>query len=308
MAIHESQTFAILSAASDAEPKASINLFQKYLSLWILLAIILGIVIGTHCPSVVLALESATIAQISIPIAVLLWGMILPMMMQIEWSRIVDAVKQPKPILITSAMNYAVQPFTMYALSLLFFKVIFLSYLGMERANEYLIGSVLLSGAPCTAMVFVWSRLMNGDAAYTVAQVAVNDILLLFFYIPTVKLLAGASDIAMPWDTLSYSILIFVAIPLLIGVISRVTMSRKESWLYFLDVKIIKSLDKCSMVFLVLMVSLLFISQAKTITHNLIDILIISIPLFIQTVLIWGITFVVMFWFVYGIQSQDLLH
>jgi ACR3 family arsenite transporter len=273
-----------------APPK--INLFQKLLTVWVLLAMGLGIIIGYFAPVVADGLNSANVAGVNIPIAVLLWGIILPMMLQIDFASIVNAVKQPKGILMTTVLNYAVQPFTMYGIAVLFFNVVFINYLGQEKASQYIIGSVLLGAAPCTAMVFVWSTLMNGNAAYTLTQVAVNDILLLILYSPTVKLLAGAANIEMPWSTLFASVGFFVLIPLAIGVVTRLIVSRRESWLLFLNTRIIPFMDSCSMVFLLLMIVLLFICQASTIVHNFVDILIIAVPLLIQTFLIWGIAYV----------------
>jgi len=213
------------------------------------------------------------------------------MMLQIDFGSIVNVVKQPKAVLTTSFINYAIQPFTMYGFALLFFKVIFKGYLGNDTANQYLIGTVLLGGAPCTAMVFVWSRLMRGNFSYTLTQVAFNDILLVILYSPTAKLLAGAANINMPWDTLLFSIGFFIVIPLLFGVVTRHFMLKKESTTNFLQNKLIPTLDSASMVFLLLMIVLIFISQASTIAHNLVDILIIAIPLLIQTFLIWGISY-----------------
>jgi ACR3 family arsenite transporter len=221
--------------------------------------------------------------------------MILPMMLQIDFHSVVVVVKAPKPIVLCAIINYAIQPFTMYAISLLFFKVFFESYLGTEKSDGYVIGAVLLGGAPCTAMVFVWSVLMNGNAAYTLAQVAVNDILLLILYVPTVKLLASASNIEMPWDTLLYSVGLFIVVPLVVAVVTRQSLNQRG--LEWLKTKVIPLLDTLSMAFLLLMVVLIFISQAATITKNWVDILIIAIPLTVQTVLIWGLTYAVAIYF-----------
>jgi ACR3 family arsenite transporter len=278
----------------DDEPQdeaKKLNLFQRFLSIWVLICMAIGILLGYYVPAIADGLNSATIDDVSIPIAVLLWGIILPMMLQIDFSSIANVMKQPRPIIATSFINYGIQPFMMYGLAQLFFRVIFIGYLGDDKAGQYLIGAVLLGGAPCTAMVFVWSTLMNGDAAYTVAQVAVNDILLVILYSPTVKLLAGAANIHMPWGTLLFSIGFFVVIPLVFGVVTRQIMMREESRAAFLEKKMIPVLDSLSMVFLLLMVILLFISQAEKIVHNLVDILIIAIPLLLQTFIIYAISY-----------------
>jgi ACR3 family arsenite transporter len=279
---------------SKEEPK--LTLFQKYLTVWVLLAMALGIICGRYIPNLALTLEKATVANVSVPIAVLLWGIILPMMIQIDLTKIVSAIKEPKAILLTTIINYAIQPFSMYFLSLLFFRVVFGNYLSIEKQNSYIIGSVILAGAPCTAMVFVWSILMHGNATFTLAQVCVNDLILLVAYVPTVKLLAGASNIFMPWDTLIFSVLLFVVVPLIIGSLIRFIMQRNEKWSEWMNRKMIPVMDRLSMVFLLLMVTILFISQSRTITDNLVDILIIAVPMLIQSVFLWGLTFGLALW------------
>ena len=271
--------------------ESSLGAFHRFLTLWVLLAMVAGILLGNYVPPLVKFMKDSQIAEISIPIAVLLWGIILPMMVQVDFTSLKNVVKQPKAIILTVVVNYAVQPFSMYAFCLLFYKVIFAGwYLGLEKQTEYLIGAVLLGGAPCTAMVFVWSRLMNGDPAYTITQVALNDLVLLALYVPTVQLLAGVSNIYLPWSTLLYSVLFFVLVPLVLGVIVRQSLIYKHK--EFLNNKLIPIMDHLSMVFLLLMIVLLFISQAVTILGNLLDILVISIPLIIQTFFIWAITII----------------
>ena len=266
------------------EPK--LNFFQKFLSVWILLGMIAGYLLGYYVPGLAAGLEKATLAQVSIPIAVLLWGMILPMMLQMDFSQMVQLVKRPQPVLWTSFVNYAIQPFTMYGLGLLFFKFVF--NLPQDKLDEYLIGCVLLGAAPCTAMVFVWSTLMHGDSAYTLTQVGFNDLILLFTYAPTVKLLSGGTSIVMPWDTLLYSVAFFILIPLILGVSIRYLFVRQGK-LEWMNQHVLPIMDQCSMWFLVLMVVLLFIGQAETMGSHWLDILIISVPLIIQTVLVWAI-------------------
>ncbi|OQR82136.1 arsenical-resistance protein [Thraustotheca clavata] len=272
------------------------SIFERFLTLWVLLAMIVGILIGYYAPSVRNGLNDATIKDISIPIAVLLWGIILPMMIKIEFSSIIDSLKEPKAIIMTCIVNYAIQPFTMYGIVMLFFRTFFGSYLGSDRGDGYIIGSILLGGAPCTAMVFVWSILMNGNPAYTLTQVAVNDIILMVLYVPTVKLLAGPVDVPMPWSTLFISVGLFVAIPLVVGYVVRKTLYQSEAGAQWLNNKLLPVLDSFSMVFLLLMIVLIFISQAATITHNIVDILIIALPLTIQTFLMWALTYQLSLW------------
>jgi ACR3 family arsenite transporter len=289
-------TVSEIEHQNEPKPIPQMNLFQRFLTFWVLLAIIIGVLLGKYVPGLADALEKATIAKVSIPIAILLWGIILPMMIQIDFTAIVGALKTPKAIILTTAINYCIQPFSMYLLSLLFFKVIFRSYLPVETQDQYLIGSVILGGAPCTAMVFVWSTLMGGDPAYTLTQVAVNDLILLFLYVPTVKLLAGASNIQMPWDTLLISVGFFLVLPLILGSLFRITMSKSTKMENWMKTTLLPLLDRASMVFLLLMIVLLFISQAVTLTENLLDILIIAIPLTIQTVFIWALAYSLAMW------------
>ncbi|KAJ3363004.1 hypothetical protein GGF31_001267 [Allomyces arbusculus] len=285
-----------MSTDMDEEAAPTLNVFQRFLTVWVLLAMVVGVLVGYYIPDVPKALDKATVADVSIPIAVLLWGIILPMMLQIDFAALRNVLRQPKAIFLTTLVNYAVQPFTMYLLAWLFFKVIFVSYLGTTRANEYLVGSLLLGGAPCTAMVFVWSTLMHGDPAYTLAQVAVNDLVLLVAYSPTVKLLAGTADIPLPWATLLASVGFFVLIPLVLGVAIRAALMRTDSGRTWLEDTLIPWLNSLSAVFLVLMVALLFMTQANAVTTKIIDILVIAVPLTLQTVLIWGITYAASLW------------
>ncbi|KDO17429.1 arsenical-resistance protein [Saprolegnia parasitica CBS 223.65] len=251
---------------------------------------VIGVLIGYYVPSIPEGLDKATISDVSVPIAVLLWGIILPMMIKIEFASIVDCLKQPKAILLTCIVNYAIQPFTMYGIAILFFRTFFGGYLG-DKADGYVVGSILLGGAPCTAMVFVWSILMKGNAAYTLTQVAVNDLLLMVLYVPTTKLLADGTSLEMPWSTLFVSVGLFVVIPLVVGYGIRKAFGHSDAGLDWLNSKLLPVLDSLSMVFLVLMIVLIFISQAATITDNVVDILIIAMPLILQTILIWGITY-----------------
>ena len=275
------------------------NLFQRFLSVWVGLAMVVGILLGHYFPAIPDALDRATVAHVSIPIAVLLWGMILPMMLQIDFRSVVGVVQQPRVVLMTSLVSYVCAPFTMYGFARLFFHTLFGDYLGKERADGYLVGAVLLGCAPCTAMVFVWSRLMRGNGAYTLTQVAVNDLILLVTYVPTVQLLLGAgANIEIPWSTLVYSVAFFVLVPLVVGVGTRVAVAGllDERWFHWLEGRVIPALDACSMWFLVGMVVLLFVSQAATLVENVVDMLVIALPLLMQTVMVWAITYGAMAW------------
>jgi ACR3 family arsenite transporter len=216
--------------------------------------------------------------------------MILPMMIQIDFKSVLGTLKAPVPIIVSSVLIFGIVPFTNYGLGVLFFKKVFVN-LGEEKANEFLMGTILLAGAPCTAMVFVWSVLLKGNASYTLTQVAVDNILLLILYVPTTKFLGGFTSLNLPWSTLLISVAFFVAIPLILGIIIRQVCLSKESWNTWLNTVFIPILDRLSMVFLVLMVILIFISQAASLVGNVVDILIISVPLLFQTGIIWTLSF-----------------
>lgn len=219
-----------------------------------------------------------------------LGGMILPMMIQIDFKSVAGTLKAPIPILVSVVILFGIVPFTNYGLGTLFFKKVFVG-LGEKKANEFLMGTILLAGAPCTAMVFVWSVLLKGNSAYTLTQCAVDNLILLILYVPTTKFLGGFTSLTLPWDTLLISVAFFVAIPLVVGIIIRQVCLLNESWNLWLNTVFIPILDRFSMIFLVLMVILIFISQAVSLVGNVVDILIISVPLLLQTGLIWSLSF-----------------
>ena len=272
-----------------------VGVFEKYLSIWVALCIASGLLLGYYVPAIPQALNRAVVAQVSIPIAILLWAMILPMMIQIDFSSLKNVWSQPKALIMTTGINYLVQPFTMTAFAILFLKVIFVGYIGQELANAYTIGLIILGGSPCTAMVFVWSALMNGDPSYTLTQVALNDIVLLFAYVPLVKLLAGTSSVSVPWDTLLYSVAFFVLVPLLLGILIRWIILRSRG-LDYLQKRILPATKPFSIAALLATLVLIFIYQATTVISNLVHILVIAIPILIQTIFIWGLTFIIALW------------
>ena len=191
-------------------PRARISFFAKYLSIWVALCIGAGVAIGYFLPGVPAFLGQFEYAHVSIPVAILIWLMIYPMMLKVDFTSIKNAGKKPKGLVITLVVNWLIKPFTMYLLAVFFLKVVFKSLIPADLATEYLAGAVLLGAAPCTAMVFVWSYLSEGDAGYTVIQVAVNDLVILFAFTPIVAFLLGVSDVHVPWDTLLLSVLLFV--------------------------------------------------------------------------------------------------
>ena len=207
---------------------ARLPFFERYLSLWVILCIIAGIIIGKVFPSGVNFLGKLEIAHVNIPVAILIWLMIYPMMLQIDFSSIVRASKRPKGLTVTLVVNWAIKPFTMAIFAAIFLKYVFAAFISPALAKEYIAGAILLGAAPCTAMVFVWSYLTKGDPAYTLVQVAVNDLVILFAFVPIVKFLLGVNQISVPYDTLIYSVVLFVVIPLAGGYISRVQLLKRK--------------------------------------------------------------------------------
>lgn len=199
-----------------------ISSFQKYLSVWVLLCMAAGILIGKLLPFVPEYLGSLEVEGISVPIAVLIWIMIYPMMLKVDFRSIRQVGKNPKGLIVTWIVNWLVKPFTMYGFTYLFLFVVFKTFIPTELATEYLAGAVLLGAAPCTAMVFVWSTLTHGNPAYTVVQVATNDLIILVAFVPIVKFLLGVSRVSVPYGTLFLSVVLFVVIPLAGGVLTRV--------------------------------------------------------------------------------------
>ena len=191
-----------------------IGFFQKYLTVWVILCMAVGICIGKFLPQIPEFLNRFEYARVSIPMAILIWVMIYPMMMKVDFRSIKDVGKNPKGLFVTWIVNWLIKPFTMYGMASLFFFVVFKAFIAPELATEYLAGAVLLGAAPCTAMVFVWSALTKGDPAYTVVQVATNDLIILVAFVPIVKFLLGVSNVSVPWDTLILSVVLFVVIPL----------------------------------------------------------------------------------------------
>src|SRR5574344_1976964 len=210
------------------EKKQEIGFFEKYLTLWVTICIMVGIAIGQWLPVIPETLSKFEYANVSIPVAILIWLMIFPMMLTVDFKSVKDVGKRPKGIIITCVTNWLIKPFTMFGIAYLFFYVIFKALIPAELAEEYLAGAVLLGAAPCTAMVFVWSYLTKGNAAYTLVQVAVNDLILLVAFAPIVAFLLGVGGVTIPWDTLLLSVVLFVVIPLAAGVISRISVIRRK--------------------------------------------------------------------------------
>ena len=272
------------------ESTAGMGFFARYLTVWVVLCIVIGVAIGQFIPFIPQTLSRFEYANISIPIAILIWLMIYPMMLKIDFASILDAGKKPKGLCITCTVNWLIKPFSMYLISAFFFKVLFAGFFTENLANEYLAGAILLGAAPCTAMVFVWSHLTKGDPAYTLVQVAVNDLILLIAFTPIVAYLLGVSNVFVPYDTLFLSVVLFVVIPLLSGYISRRYIIKHKGLRYFEEV-FIKKFDNTTVIGLLLTLIIIFTFQGDVILNNPLHVLLIAIPLTIQTFFIFYITY-----------------
>lgn len=272
------------------ENSTEIGFFQKYLTLWVAICMVVGVLIGKFLPSIPTFLNQFEYAKVSIPTAILIWVMIYPMMMKVDFQSIKDVGKNPKGLYVTWVTNWLIKPFTMYGLAALFFFVIFKGLIPADLAKEYLAGTVLLGAAPCTAMVFVWSKLTKGNPAYTIVQVATNDLIILIAFIPIVKFLLGVSKVSVPWDTLILSVVLFVVVPLVGGVLTRILVTRKKGVEHF-ENQFLPKFDGATTVGLLLMLVLLFSFQGEVILNNPLHIILIAIPLIIQTFLIFFIAY-----------------
>lgn len=270
--------------------KQDISLFQKYLSVWVLMCMAVGVLIGRFVPAVPAALGTMQIAGISVPIAVLIWVMIYPMMIKVDFQSIRQTGHNPKGLIITWITNWLIKPFTMYGITFLFMFVIFKGLIAPELATQYLAGAVLLGAAPCTAMVFVWSTLTKGNPAYTVVQVATNDLIILIAFVPIVKFLLGVSNVSVPYSTLFVSVFLFVVIPLVGGAVTRMSVISNRGQEYFDDVFVHK-FDNATIAGLLLTLVIIFSSQAEVILSNPLHIILIAVPLTIQTCFIFFIAY-----------------
>jgi ACR3 family arsenite transporter len=272
------------------ETSSGISFFQRYLTIWVAICMITGVLIGKFLPGIPSFFSQFEYANVSIPTAILIWVMIYPMMMKVNFQSVKDVGKNPKGLYVTWVTNWLIKPFTMFGIASLFFYVIFKGLIPADLAKQYLAGAVLLGAAPCTAMVFVWSQLTKGNPAYTVVQVATNDLIILIAFVPIVKFLLGVSDVAVPWDTLILSVVLFVVVPLTAGVLTRMYISKRKGVEYF-EKQFLPKFDNATIVGLLLMLVLLFSFQGEIILNNPLHILLIAVPLTIQTFLIFFIAY-----------------
>lgn len=281
---------------SDTPPPSGISFFERNLTLWVLLCMAGGVLIGRFLPVIPATLAKFEYASVSVPIAILIWLMIYPMMMKVDFASIRNVGKNPAGLYVTWVVNWLIKPFTMFGIAWVFFYGVFAHLIPEDLAKDYLAGAVLLGAAPCTAMVFVWSHLTRGNPAYTVVQVATNDLILLIAFTPIVALLLGIGGIAIPWDTLLLSVGLFVVVPLLAGILTRHFLVKHKGLPYFQDVFLPK-FNGVTISGLLLTLMLIFSFQGETILNNPLHILLIAVPLILQTLLIFALAYGASRWF-----------
>lgn len=269
-----------------------ISFFEKNLTVWVVLCMIAGILIGMYLPAIPEFLSRFEYAKVSIPIGVLIWLMIYPMMMKVDFTSIKNVSKEPQGLYVTWVVNWLIKPFTMFGIAAFFFYWVFKAFIPPDLAKEYLAGAVILGAAPCTAMVFVWSHLTRGNPAYTVVQVATNDLIILIAFVPIVVFLLGIGGVSIPWDTLFVSVVLFVVIPLIAGVWTRSVVIKHKGESYF-HTHFITKFNNTTIVGLLLTLVLIFSFQGGVILDNPLHIVLIAIPLTIQTFLIFFIAYLV---------------
>ena len=262
------------------------SIFERYLTVWIALAMVAGIAIGSVAPALVLAIAAAEVASVNLVVAVLIWAMVYPMMVGVDPSSLRDVVKQPKGLAITLIVNWLIKPFTMAALGVLFFEFVFADLIAPEDAQQYIAGLILLGAAPCTAMVFVWSQLTRGDESYTLLQVSVNDVVMVFAFAPIVAFLLGVTDIVVPWETLVLSVILFVALPLAAGLWTRRQLGSAERIEAFQS-----RVKPWSIIGLITTVVILFGLQGQVILDRPQVIALIAVPILLQSYGIFALAY-----------------
>jgi len=297
--LSEFPTIPLITAFDDknigacmASESEKMGIFERYLSVWVGLCIIGGIALGKVLGSSISVLSDMNIATVNIPVAILVWLMIFPMMVQIDFGAIKDVGKNPKGLALTLVVNWLIKPFTMAFFAWIFFDKLYSAYLTPELAQQYIAGAIILGAAPCTAMVFVWSYLTQGDAEYTLVQVAINDLVLLVAFIPIVKFLLGVTNISIPYEVLISSVVIFVVIPLAAGYLANRLLIKAYGEAWFRAVFLVK-LKPVSILALLTTLVLLFAFQGEKILANPFHILLIAIPLTIQTYFIFFMTWII---------------
>ena len=265
------------------------GLFERYLSVWVGLGILLGVALGLQVPGLFQAIANFEFAHVNLVVAVFIWVMVYPMMIQIDWSAVKDVGRKPRGLILTLIVNWLIKPFSMAALGVLFFEYIFAPWVDPQSASQYIAGMILLGVAPCTAMVFVWSQLVRGDANYTLVQVSVNDLIMVLAFAPIAAFLLGVTDLSVPWQTLLLSTVLYVVLPLLAGMATRRWLLRRSPSALN---TFVAALKPWSMVGLIATVVLLFGFQANTIVAQPLVIAMIALPLVLQTYGIFAIAWI----------------
>ena len=263
-------------------PSKEMSLFDRYLTVWVGLCMIVGLLMGRFIPGPISELRLLEISQINLPIAVLIWLMIYPMMLKVDFASIVEAGKNPKGLLITLFVNWLIKPFSMAFLGWLFFKHLFFPWIGIDAADQYIAGTIILAAAPCTAMVFVWSYLTDGDPGYTLVQVAVNDLVMLVAFAPIVTwLVTGTSGLTVPFDVLLYSVLIFIVIPLTAGIVTRSLLVKLKGKTWF-EERFLPNLHPIAISALLATLILIFAFQADNLIAKWFHVALIAVPIILQ--------------------------
>lgn len=279
---------------ADAAPApAGLGLFEKWLSAWVAASILAGVVLGNAAPQVFTALAGLEYASVNLVVAVLIWAMIFPMMVAVDFGSVRRAGEKPKGLIITLVVNWLIKPFTMAALAVLFFYVVFADLILPDDAQQFIAGLILLGAAPCTAMVFVWSQLTRGDPAYTLVQVAANDLVMIVAFAPIVALLLGVTDIQVPWETLLLSVVLYVVVPLAAGALVRQRLLASHAGEESAVFKFTGRIKPLSIIGLLATVVLLFGFQAETIVSRPLLVALIAVPIVVQS---YGIFFVAYGW------------
>ncbi|MDR2199187.1 MAG: ACR3 family arsenite efflux transporter [Deltaproteobacteria bacterium] len=272
------------------EKKREIGFFELYLSVWVIACMAAGILVGKFLPAVPAFLTRLKYAEVSLPVAVLIWVMIYPMMLKVDFASVRELGRNPTGLVATWVVNWLIKPFTMYFIAGFFFLSLFKSFIAPDLAADYLRGAVLLGAAPCTAMVFVWSHLTKGAPLYTLAQVASNDLIILFAFTPIVAFLLGISGVSVPWTTLFLSVILFVVIPLAAGALTRVFVIRSRGICYF-EESFVPKFERATVIGLLLTLVIIFSFQGDVILHNPLHIIFIAVPLTIQTFFIFAVAY-----------------
>lgn len=263
---------------------AGMGFFEKYLTLWVLLCMAAGILIGKFLPNIPVLLGQFEYAHTSLPLAVLIWVMIYPMMLKVDFQSVKNVRRHPQGLLVSTGTSWLIKPFLMFGLASFFFYVVFKAFIPGELARDYVAGAVLLGAAPCTAMVFVWSHLTKGDPAHTLVQVSINDLLIIFLFAPIVSFLLGVSDIQVPWGVLLFSVAVFVAIPLIGGIFTRMWVIRHKGEDYF-NHRFLSKFNGVTTIGLLLTLVIIFSFQGGAILKNPLHVLMIAVPLILQNVI-----------------------